>query len=94
MKNYMINAEKVREFMNSCLFDNEAKKKYNELNVGERLSRAYYFNHNHDYGYFYEEANNAWIAFDNRMNTYEVKMFDSQYEAEQFLIDYNELFAA
>ena len=94
MKNYMINAEKVREFMNSCLFDNEAKKKYNELNVGERLSRAYHFDYHHDYGYFYEEANNAWIAFDNRMNTYEVKMFDSQYEAEQFPIDYNELFAA
>lgn len=84
----------LRSFYSGCLTGDEARACYNDLNVGSRGSRRYQYDLRNAYGYFYEEANRAWIAFDNRAASYEVRMFATETEAEQFLIDYDELFAA
>lgn len=55
------------------------------LLIGNHSARCYQYVHPHAYGLFFLKSIQKWIAFDNRRNTFEVDVFDSEEIAEQML---------
>ena len=77
-----------------CLLGDQAATCLMTLITGEKGSRGYRFASGEEFGYYFEPRCRKWIAFDNRQNTCLVELCNSSKEAEAFLYDGTELFAA
>lgn len=77
-----------------CLLGDMAATCLMQLLAGEKGSRRYTFAPGEEYGYYYEPRCRKWIVFDNRHNTCLVELCNTDKEAEAFLYDEADLFAA
>lgn len=77
-----------------CLLGDQAAACLMNLITGEKGSRNYTFAPGCEYGYYYEPRCKRWIVFDNRHNTCLVELCNTDAEAEAFLYDETDLFAA
>lgn len=69
----------------ACYHGNLAMLYFVYLLIGDHSARCYQFVQPHAYGLFYVKEIRKWIAFDNRRNTLQVDVFDSEEIAEQML---------
>lgn len=82
------------DYLNSdCYQGDLARKIFFRLIDGEYRYRTYLHSNKGEFGYFFEPALDAFVTFDNRMNTMLVELFDEESDAVDFLFDCDDLAA-
>ena len=77
-----------------CLLGDQAAICLMKLMAGEKGSRGYTYPSGEEFGYYYDPRCRKWIVFDNRHNTCLMEQCNTDKEAEAFLYDDGDLFAA